>query len=649
MNQRSRVGTTAWRLAALVAPLALLGVGPRTGGAQARGPEPAVRSSVQVSTDDPGVRHVESWLAINPRDPRNLIAASMVFGERGGVAAYASQDGGTNWARATHGANSDRVFEGLDPAVAFDPDGKAYLLTLSKDVTVWSSTDNGRSWGEPVVVAGSGDRPFIGCDRSGREGLRGRTYVSGKRSITVFGHRPADWYPDFDVISLATSRDGGATFGFPRLFLPAPELEILNVGSDLLVAPDGRLILALQTFPPTLEAPPSPLSGWYSTIVSEDGGRTFSDPRRIAEFRTFGHAREGKSLLGLGGGRLAMDTSTGPTRGRLYFAWLDVVDGFYQVMVAASADGGRSWSRPLRVNDNTETIDQSNPAIAIDGNGVVGVSWNDRRGDPSDRCYQLFFAASGDGAATFSPNLRADGRFTCPIGTPGGPPEGAAPKPDPSVDPVTSEYRFKNGGDTQGIVGLPERRVPPGVDQRGVRRDAALVDRCRGGWSARDETRPQPTMIPGKTSGQFPACRSLSWRGGRSAATRSGKQPSHQPGGWASLRRPVDCHARSAAGPAVTGARRQALGVRREGTRRRTRGGPRGRRRVLPVVVIARRTERSEDRRAIPNPTARPSVAWRARDCHARPAAGLAMTGWAREDLRSLTSAGAVAPQAVGR
>ena len=450
---QNRSNLAGMRLPLLVLSLALLWLGASAGSRRAPVPAIEVRSGVQISTDDPDIRHVESWLAINPHDPRNLIAASMVFGERSGVATYASQDGGKSWVRATHGPHSDRVFEGLDPAVAFDPEGKAYLLTLSDEVAVWSSTDGGRSWGERVIVSGSGDRPFIGCDSSGRETLRGRIYVSGKRSVTVFGHRAVDWHPELDIIAVATSRDGGASFGFPKLFLPAPEKELLNVVSDLLVAPDGRLILALQTFGPKLDLRAPLLNASYSTIVSDDGGQGFSEPRPVAEFRTFGHAREGKSLLGLGGGRLAMDSSQGPTRGRLYFAWLDVVDGYYQVMAAASADGGKSWSRPLRVNDNQEAVDQSNPAIAVNGEGVVGISWNDRRGDPTGRCYQLFFAASADGGATFSANLRVDDGFTCPIGKPPGPNVDEVPKPDPSIDPVNSEYRFKNGGDTQGIVG----------------------------------------------------------------------------------------------------------------------------------------------------------------------------------------------------
>jgi hypothetical protein len=435
------------RSSLLFPPLALLWLGATTASTPAPVPEISVQPSVRISADEPTARHVESWLAVNPRDSRNLIAASIVFGERDGVAAYASRDGGKSWVRATHGARPERVFDGIDPAVAFDPDGNAYLVT--SQVAVWKSTDGGFRWGERALVPGSGwDRPFIGCDTTGREPLRGRIYLAGKLPITVFGH------PGADVIAVSTSRDGGASFGFPRLILPAPEKELLNIVSDLQVAPDGGLILVLQTFAPQNFRAPL-LNGSYSTIVSGDGGRGFSEPRPVADFRTYGHAAEGKSLLGLGGARLAVDTSDGPRRGRLYLTWLDAIDGYYQVMAAASGDGGKQWSAPVRVSDNRTPTDPSNPAIAVNDEGVVGISWNDRRNDPTNRCYQLFFAASVDGGASFSANRRIEEQFTCPIGQPPRAGSSATPAPDPSVDPIGSEYRFKNGGDTQGIVGLP--------------------------------------------------------------------------------------------------------------------------------------------------------------------------------------------------
>src|ERR1700674_905323 len=417
--------------------LALLGLGPAPAPPPARPPRFTALPGIQISADDPAAQHVESWLAMNPRDPLNLVAASMILGEHDWVAAYASKDGGRSWVRATHGAGASKYFDGQDPAVAFDADGVAYLSTLAPAFGVWKSTDGGRTWGEPAMVPGSYDRTFIACDRSARADLRGRLYVVGKMPIKVFGR------PGRDVIAFSSSRDRGASFAFPRLFLPAPDRDLLNIVSDLLVTPAGKVILALEIFDAQpLDAPL--LSGRYSIITSEDGGRTFSEPRQVAVMHHYGHAREAQSVKGLGGAHLAFDASPGPRHGTLYMVWLDAGDGHEQVMAAASPDGGGSWSKPVRVNDNESASNQSNPAIAVDGEGVVGVAWNDRRADPTDPCYQPYFAASTNGGASFSPNLEVGQELTCPAGSPA---EGT---------PLDSTYRYLNGGDTQGLLGLPQ-------------------------------------------------------------------------------------------------------------------------------------------------------------------------------------------------
>jgi hypothetical protein len=457
-------------LPGLASLLALLGLGASVDRAPAPGSAISVLSSVHVSADEPGTRYVEPVLAVNPRNPRNLVAAVMVLGERGGVAVYASQDGGNTWKRAANGPLARPLFGNghQDPVLVFDPEGNAYLGTLGDELAIWKSGDGGLSWSEPAVVPGTFyDRPWLACDRSGSEALRGRIYAVAHRGLTVFDH------PGATLIAVSSSRDAGGTFAFPRLFMPAPEKELINTTGGLLATPDGKLILMLQGYAP--DAPQAPLlpSGRYSTIVSEDGGRTFSKPRPGPAFHVYGHAWEGKSLFGVGGSGLAQDTSSGAWQRRLYMTWLDAIDGYFRVMAASSGDGGESWSRPVRVSDSQSATDESTPAIAVDDQGVVGISWYDRRGDPTDRCYQLFFAASADGGATFSPSRRVAADFSCPVGRPpaagagqgpgagpdrgagSGPGAGPGPGADPAVDPVNARYRFKNGGDTQGLVGGP--------------------------------------------------------------------------------------------------------------------------------------------------------------------------------------------------
>jgi hypothetical protein len=80
-------------------------------------PEPPSTGNVRVSRD--GLRsHAEPNLAVNPRDPRNLLGACIGGAEEGGViAAYASFDGGITW--RSHGALPDSS-NGRDPTVSFD-------------------------------------------------------------------------------------------------------------------------------------------------------------------------------------------------------------------------------------------------------------------------------------------------------------------------------------------------------------------------------------------------------------------------------------------------------------------------------------------------------------------------------------------------
>lgn len=413
------------------------------GAVSSRTPSPAptrpfdVVSSVEVSADKPLARHVESVLAVNSRDPNNLVAASMVFGDEGGVAAYASRDGGRSWSRAVDSAGDKTRFDGLDPAVAFAPDGAAHLLSDGDSLMAFKSTDGGFTWSAGAVIPGRAwDRPWIAGGLGGGASDR-RLYVAGKMPVTVFGHRAQD------IVGVSISSNGGISFPPPRLFLPDPEKELLNVVNDLVVLPDGRVLLTLQTFPPTALAE-TPLHGYYATLSSLDLGKSFGPPRRGPSFRTYGHAREGKSLFALAGSRAAADASGGPRVGRLYLTWLDAIDGFYRVMAASSSDAGMTWSPAVRLDPDAGATDASVPTVAVDGNGTVGVAWYDRRADPADGCYRLFFASSSDGGATFSPEAAVDETPTCPLlGS------------KDAADPVSSEYRFKNGGDTMGLVGLP--------------------------------------------------------------------------------------------------------------------------------------------------------------------------------------------------
>src|SRR5262249_15860532 len=135
-------------------------------------------------------------------------------------------------------------------------------------------------------------------------------------------------------------------------------------------------------------------------------------------------------------------------RGRLYVSYLTAFNGRLQVMVVASADSGRTWAAPVRVNDDTGASNHSNPQIAVNDRGVVAVTCNDRRADPDDLCFRAAVSASVDGGATFLPSVPMDTTSTCPLG----------PNPRRPLDLGGFTGRYVQGGETQGLAALPGGR-----------------------------------------------------------------------------------------------------------------------------------------------------------------------------------------------
>src|SRR3954451_18330641 len=92
---------------------------------------------------------------------------------------------------------------------------------------------------------------------------------------------------------------------------------------------------------------------------------------------------------------LAVDYSSGAHRGRVYIAWQDHQDnphGDDLIMLSHSDDGGLTWSAPVKVNQTpsgTFTDQAFEPAVHVNADGVVAVSYYDFRND-----------VSGDGALT---------------------------------------------------------------------------------------------------------------------------------------------------------------------------------------------------------------------------------------------------------
>jgi hypothetical protein len=96
-------------------------------------------------------------------------------------------------------------------------------------------------------------------------------------------------------------------------------------------------------------------------------------------------------------------------------------EGFHDVFLQASTDGGRRWGERVMVNDDRTKANQFEPGISIAPNGRVDVAWYDFRHSPTPPVpttgqgnergvSDVYYASSTDKGRTFGPNVRITDR-----------------------------------------------------------------------------------------------------------------------------------------------------------------------------------------------------------------------------------------------
>jgi hypothetical protein len=421
----------------------LLSVGPQ---ARAQVAGITINHSAHISTDAPSSPHFECFIAVNPRNPNNIVATT--YSIRHGhydSPVYVSFDAGRTWQVSKVTGREDHMG---DPTAYFGPDGTAYYLTMNTPGNViYRSTDGGKNFSPySVAVRGLDDRPYLTIDTT-RGPHAGNIYITGMAHVfrTDGGETV--------TAAMVRSVDSGRVFERIRFLEPgegwpsSSRFESPPAGEPV-VTPDGTLAV------PVLSASPTVLGdsigrGHISLWVSKDGGMRFLPV-------TPGTARTkfwGPTMWrGIHGVRSAVDMTRGPHRGTIYVTWSNYENGHNVIRLARTKDLGKTWATTL-VND-APGADASTPSVAVNKDGVVGVSFYDRRDDPNNECYRLYFAASVDGGATFSPNLRVGNDLSCPTAaknwspTIGGTGAGGDLRIDLGALPT---HRAQNAGETAGL------------------------------------------------------------------------------------------------------------------------------------------------------------------------------------------------------
>ena len=363
-------------------------------------PTITVGPNVRVSTDRPASSHAEMQIAADPVDSRRLAVCSMYvtaddWPKKSHTATYISRDGGQQWKQTLEVPSSG------DPSCDYGPEGSLYSVALRLEpatTNVYRSSDGGQSWAPPQVLRWM-DRDFLSADRSGGR-FNGNVYITGNvKTDGIDG-------TGLEGSSFWRSRDRGSTFELIDELAIAEPAGRLNGNSVILS--DGSLVWILgQVFDKKIKYPrEGQPNAKIWAFRSTDAGNSFQKGRVIGDWWYTSHA-----VRGAGVPYLAADSGSTYFKDRLYAVWADQREGHESIMSSFSCDKGITWSEPQVINDdrrsmdNTRPIEHTMPAIAVNRDGVVGISWYDRRDFPDQSGWAVRFRASVDGGETWLPSV----------------------------------------------------------------------------------------------------------------------------------------------------------------------------------------------------------------------------------------------------
>jgi hypothetical protein len=389
----------------------------------------AVSSGITVNTVVNVTRDTtsqnETPLAVNPRNPDNLVTGNNDWNYNDGCGVNASFNGGKTWTKTlpdgfipgvTRFTNDPEIpgtgdgdFGG-DPAVAFAPDGTAYFACfsyngLSTMLLLSRSADGGVTWqkgvhaipSDPLTLVSAFNGQGISKGSNGQFPDHEAMWVGADGTIYVtwaqfhgFGSNSPIW--------ISTSRDGG------RSFLRPVKVSSGSIRSDQ----DARVVtnadgsVAYVVFDNAIQGGKG--SAMYVS-KSTDHGQTWSTPFQFAVF-TNPVCLFPPYCFNISGGKFRGPGSYpapayDPVGNRLYVAYADIdADGLAKIFItSASANDLTNWTS-RSVVASVPKGDRFAAELGIATNGRIDVAFYDRS-YTNNSMVDLTYATSSDGGANW--------------------------------------------------------------------------------------------------------------------------------------------------------------------------------------------------------------------------------------------------------
>lgn len=332
---------------------------------------------------------VEPSICINPKNTNELIAGSVMNDY------YYSSDGGKTWKsksiKSRWGVNGD-------PCMLIDTLQRYYYFHLSNIK------------GQPLIGG-------MVCQRSkklkGKFKKEGRTLANGKfhdkqwvaldprtnhmyMTWTQFDAYDSDRPEDESHIVYSKSEDGGLNWTIPVPVSTVPgdckDNDKTAEGAVPAVGPNGEIYVSWSRND-TL---------WFN--ASFDDGKTWQKKESFLATQPIGWFIDIPGIYRCNGLPVTVcDLSPGEHNGTIYVNWADQRNGENNtdIWLAKSTDKGKSWSDPIRVNDDDSKHHQFLTWLTVDqATGYLYTVFYDRR-NHDGRSTDVYLAVSKDGGESF--------------------------------------------------------------------------------------------------------------------------------------------------------------------------------------------------------------------------------------------------------
>ena len=363
----------------------------------------------------------ELFAAINPVDSNNIVVGVIHFAYNQfsesplSISLYYTNDFGDTWQKSDFNGVLDKSLVsvgGGDPVLVFDKQGNlhlTYLLIVITDLLnsklnefVYHaiSKDGGITWKADTYFKSA---QFRYLDLEGIDKFLDKQWMVADFTSSPYSGNVYMAYVDFNIqdtsinMMIDVIEPGDTTFSYHPVQVSNDSFKFVQYAS-LDIDNSGNLYFGFV--------------GSYDSIrynfyncVSIDGGKSFSEPRKISElyFPGFTMGAERSTIVGIAARYfpspyIAIDKSDGKHSGRIYATWtcpgIDTIEETgSDIYLSYSDDGGEVWANPIIINnDSLPNSDQFYSNLEVNSKGIPIVCFYDKRADGNNQSTQYFIS-----------------------------------------------------------------------------------------------------------------------------------------------------------------------------------------------------------------------------------------------------------------